>query len=182
MRPNHRLRLFVSCVWTSVTTVACHTAAAQADGAGMATRNLSTSAIDAVTRKQLLDARDAIWHAWFANDTVQLARLLPAAVAAGDGNQRWEDRHATLEGARGFATGGGKLVGLEFPRTEIRISGDVAVIFSTFVMETEYQGRRQKGMGRSTEVFVHQGGEWKNPFWHLGYDPDSVRDRGQQER
>jgi ketosteroid isomerase-like protein len=143
-------------------------ARAQTDASGTTATRLATTDTDSSTRTDVLRARQAIWRAWFANDTARLARLLPEAVAAGTAGEPWQDRRATLEGARRFVGQGGKLLRLEFPQTEIRTSGDVAVVFSTFVLETESGGRRQTTTGRSTEVFVRRNGGWQNPFWHLG--------------
>ena len=48
-------------------------------------RGASTSdSVDARTRAALLASRDAIWRAWFANDTAALARLLPRSTTAGE--------------------------------------------------------------------------------------------------
>ncbi len=135
------------------------------------TGSVATGDIDAPTRQQLLAARDAVWQAWFSNDTAHLQKLLPPAVAAGqaDGTtNQWEDRRKTLDDAEQFVAGGGKLVKLEFPRTEIRLAGDVAVVFSTFEFETDRNGQQHTTRGRSTEVFVRRNGEWVNPLWYLG--------------
>lgn len=120
-------------------------------------------------RKRLLEAREALWRAWFSNDQQKLAEMLPddtLAINSGDGP--WEDRAAILEGAKQFAAGGGKLVRLEFPRTEIRMYGFTAIIYTTYVLETESaSGEKQASSGRATEVFVFRDGKWVNPGWHM---------------
>jgi ketosteroid isomerase-like protein len=58
------------------------------------------------------------------------------------------------------------LVRLEFPRTEIQRFGDVAILYSKYVVETEMKGKRSVSSGRATEVFVLQNGKWTNPGWH----------------
>jgi len=123
-------------------------------------------AVDPAIRTELVQARDAIWRAWFAHDTAALARLLPEAVAAGSGRS-WQDRAAILEESRQFAAGGGRLVALEFRDTEITLSGDVAVVRSVYRLETERAGVRSTSGGRAVEVFVRRDGEWTNPFWRL---------------
>jgi hypothetical protein len=53
---------------------------------------------DSATERAILRARDAMWHAWFADGTAQLSQLLPEAVAAGgdaESGQRWTDRRPT---------------------------------------------------------------------------------------
>jgi hypothetical protein len=138
-------------------------------GAADATPVSSTP--DSATRRAILGARTAIWKAWFANDTAQLRRLLPEAVAAGVGagrDQRWADREQTTHEAQQFVAAGGKLIGIAFPRTEIQVAGDVAVVFSTYELRTSVRGTIHTTHGRSSEVFVRSNGRWVNPFWHLG--------------
>lgn len=56
---------------------------------------------------------------------------------------------------------------LEFPRTEIRIAGNAAIILTTYRMELENGGSFSTISGRATEIFVRQGGRWVHPSWHL---------------
>jgi hypothetical protein len=124
---------------------------------------------DAATRTELVAARDAIWRAWFGNDTLALARLLPEAAAAGsDGS--WEDRRAILDGSRRFVAGGGTLVSLEFRDTDISLFGSVAVVRSAYRYEVQQGGKTEARSGLATEVFVRRNGIWINPFWHLGHE------------
>ncbi len=121
-------------------------------------------------RKSLLAAREAVWRAWFAGDTKQLTELLPEDTIAinSGGEEEWPGRDAILESSRQFAAGGNKLVRLEFPRTEIRAYGRTAVIYTTYLFETESSnGRRSTSTGRATEFFVLRDGKWLNPGWHL---------------
>ncbi len=122
-------------------------------------------------RAELLTAREAVWRSWFANDTAQLARLLPANLLAippqGDG---WQSLKEVLAESRGFAASGGKLVRLEFPRTEIQVFGPVAVVYSTYLFETETGGQANTLTGRVTEVFEWVDGRWVNPSWHMDND------------
>ncbi|MGO8794272.1 MAG: DUF4440 domain-containing protein, partial [Candidatus Sulfotelmatobacter sp.] len=59
-----------------------------------------------------------------------------------------------------------KLVWLEFPRTEVQHFGDVAIVWSSFLVETEVGGKRTSSSGRATEIFVRENGHWTNPGWH----------------
>ena len=61
----------------------------------------------------------------------------------------------------------GKLLALEFPRTEIQVYGYTAVIYSDYAYELEVGGQAKRRAGRVTEVFVLRGGQWVNPGWHL---------------
>lgn len=122
----------------------------------------------ATDRKELLAAREAVWRAWFAGDQEQLERVLPDdTIAINNAEDNWEDRAAVLEGSRKFAAEGGRLVRLEFPRVEIQSYGNVAVLYSLWVTETESHGQRTVNSGRATEIFVRRNGRWLNSGWHL---------------
>jgi ketosteroid isomerase-like protein len=126
---------------------------------------------DARTRAELIAAREAIWRAWFAFDSAALERLLPErALALEPGGGEWAGREEILRSSAAYARGGGRLVALAFPKTDFHVFGDVAVVYSRFVLETESGGRRSTQRGQATELFVRRGGMWQNPSWHLAYD------------
>jgi Domain of unknown function (DUF4440) len=139
------------------------------------TRDGSSAAPFAFTdarRAELLQAREAVWRAWFAHDTAQLKVLLPDnLIAIPPVGNDWQSLNATLMESRGFAGSGGKLVRLEFPRTEIQTFGPVAVVYSTYLFETETGGQRSTIKGRVSEVFEYRDGRWVNPSWHMDNDP-----------
>lgn len=119
-------------------------------------------------KKQLLDAREAVWRAYFSNDRAALEKLIPeetVTIEASDDN--WGNRNAVLEGAAMFAKSGGKLIKLEFPKTEIQVYGYTAVVYSNYSYELEVGGKRSQQSGRVTEVFVLRKGQWVNPGWHM---------------
>lgn len=119
-------------------------------------------------KKRLLDAREAVWRAYFANDRAALEKLIPeetVTIEAGDNN--WGNRSAVLEGAARFAKSGGRLVKLDFPKTEIQVYGATAVVYSNYLYELETGGQRYQQTGRVTEVFVLRKGQWVNPGWHM---------------
>ena len=119
-------------------------------------------------KKRLLDAREAVWRAYFSNDRAALEKLIPeetVTIEAGDNN--WGNRNAVFEGAAGFAKSGGKLVKLEFPKTEIQVYGYIAVVYSNYSYELDTGGQRHQQSGRVTEVFVLRKGQWVNPGWHM---------------
>jgi ketosteroid isomerase-like protein len=119
-------------------------------------------------KKRLLNAREAVWRAYFSNDRGALEKLIPEeTIAINAGNNNWENRDAILEGAAQFAKSGGKLVRLEFPRTEIQVYGFTAFVYSTYSYELEIGGQRSQHSGRVTEVFVLRQGQWVNPGWHM---------------
>ena len=123
--------------------------------------------VSATERRELLEAREAVWRAWFGNDTEALQRLVPAdTVAINAGEEAWGDMDAVLKSARDFAGSGVRLVRLEFPRTVIQRFGDVAILYSTYMFELDASGGRTATSGRATEVFVRRDGRWVNPGWH----------------
>jgi ketosteroid isomerase-like protein len=119
-------------------------------------------------KKRLLDAREAVWRAFFAGDRVTLEKLIPAeTVAIEAGYNNWSKRESILSGAAEFARSGGKLIKLEFPRTEIQMYGLTAIVYSDYSYELETAGKRSTQAGRVTEVFVLRNGQWVNPGWHM---------------
>ena len=118
-------------------------------------------------KRKLLEAREAVWRAWFGGDRAALEKLLPAELLALGPGGDWTDRAATLEGSARFAGLGGKLVRLEFPRTEIQVYGETAIVYSSYLYELEQGGNRSTNTGRVTEVFVNRDGQWVNPSWHM---------------
>jgi ketosteroid isomerase-like protein len=137
--------------------------AESADEQNQVPRTLSDQA-----KKRLLAAREAVWRAYFSNDRAALEKLIPEetlTIEAGDNT--WGNRNAVLEGAARFKKSGGKLIKLEFPKTEIQVYGFTAVVYSTYSYELEIGGQRSQQTGRVTEVFVQRKGQWINPGWHM---------------
>lgn len=115
----------------------------------------------------LLRARETVWRAWFAGDTATLASLVPpGTIVISSGEKEWKGRDEVLQGSAAFHAHGGRLIRLEFPRTEIQHFGDVAITYSQYVYETEEDGKRSVTSGRVTEIFVLHDGHWTNPGWH----------------
>jgi ketosteroid isomerase-like protein len=119
-------------------------------------------------KKALLVAREDVWRAYFAGDRSGLERLLPEELLTIEPwTSDWGNRKAVLQGSEHFAAGGGKLVRLEFPKTEIQAYGYTAIVYSSYIYETEEGGKRTVNSGRATETFVFHDGAWVNPGWHL---------------
>ncbi len=119
-------------------------------------------------RSQLLREREAVWRAYFNNDQAALEKVLPAElVGVNAGEEKWVDRSATLVAASQFAQSGGKLLRLAFPRTDIQLYGDTAVLYTTYEYDLEIGGKRESAAGRGTEIFVRRNGHWVNSGWHL---------------
>jgi hypothetical protein len=137
----------------------------------LAAHGLSAQLPSKDIERQVLAARDTIWHAWYGNDTAALNRILPrastAASSRGPGQVSWEDRASILAGARQSAGGGRRLERIDFAGTKIALDGGVAVVTSTYTAVTRTTARTDTTRGRATEVFVRDGERWVNPFWHL---------------
>ena len=117
--------------------------------------------------EDLLRARESVWRAWFAGDSKTLEELVPpGTIVMSGGEKQWKHQNDVLRSSAEFHSKGGKLIRLEFPRNEIQHFGNVAVIWSTYVLETEVDGKRSLGSSRVTEIFVYQHGHWTNPGWH----------------
>jgi len=119
--------------------------------------------------ERLLRVRETVWRAWFAGDVKTLEELVPPeTIVMSGGEEQWKHQADVLRTAADFHAKGGKLVRLEFPHTEIQHFGSVAIVWSSYVLETELDGKRSPDSGRVTEIFVWQHGRWTNPGWHTG--------------
>ncbi len=117
--------------------------------------------------EELLRARETVWRAWFAGDTKTLEKLVPPeTIVMSGGEEKWKHRVDVLQSAVEFYAQGGRLVRLEFPRTEVQHFGDVAIVWSNYIVETDINGKRAPSAGRATEIFVRRHGQWTNPGWH----------------
>lgn len=116
---------------------------------------------------QLLQVREAVWRAWFANDTKTLQALVPTeTIVISGGEEKWKHQAEVFQSAADFQSAGGKLIRLEFTHTEVQHFGDVAIVWSNFLVETQMDGKSSVSTGRVSEVFVRRDGHWLNPGWH----------------
>ena len=128
---------------------------------------VSAAASTARDQTELLKARETVWRAWFANDAKTLEQLVPpGSIVISAGEEKWKNQKDILQSSTEFHAAGGKLIRLEFPRTEIQHFGKVAFVFSQYLLETEMDGKRSTSSGRVTEIFVLRHGKWVNPGWH----------------
>lgn len=119
-------------------------------------------------KKRLLDAREAVWRAYFGGDRVTLEKLIPEDTITIEADENtWGNRQMVLDGADRFVKAGGKLLKLEFPKTEIQTYGLTAIVYSNYSYEIEIGSRHINKTGRVTEIFVLRKGEWVNPGWHM---------------
>jgi ketosteroid isomerase-like protein len=124
--------------------------------------------LDEGERKAVLAAREAVWRAWFAGDTDALKKLVPPElISIGSQSDAFGTLASNLEGARGFASSGGKLTRLVFPRTEFQAYGNTVILYTTYEMDLLAGGRTNTERGVATEVFVERDGQWINTGWQL---------------
>ncbi len=116
---------------------------------------------------ELLHIRESVWRAWFAGDSTLLSRLVPAdTVVISAGDKEWKRQADVLKESRAFHASGAKLIRLNFPKTVVQHFGNVAIVWSDYVLEIESHGKRSVSSGRATDVFVLRDGTWVNPGWH----------------
>ncbi len=119
-------------------------------------------------KKSLLEAREAVWRAYFAGDRTALEKLIPEETITIEADQNdWGTRQMVLDGAERFVKTGGKLLKLEFPKTEIQLYGYTAIVYSDYSYEIAIGPQHINKAGRVTEVFVLRKGQWVNPGWHM---------------
>ncbi|HTO89262.1 MAG TPA: nuclear transport factor 2 family protein [Thermoanaerobaculia bacterium] len=124
-------------------------------------------------RKELLGARDAAWRAFFQTDPAVIEKAIgPELIAIQESDEKWESRASVTALSRFLNQKGVRLLRLEFPRTEIQVFGNVAILYYTYVFETGI-GDKSTGVdsGRGTEIFVHRDGRWVDVGWHLDNGP-----------
>jgi ketosteroid isomerase-like protein len=115
----------------------------------------------------LLRVRESVWRAWFAGDGKLLQRLVPAeTIVISAGDKEWKGQSEVLKESADFHASGAKLTRLEFPKTRIQHFGNVAIVWSEYVLEIDSNGKKTVSGGRATEIFVWRGGAWLNPGWH----------------
>lgn len=116
---------------------------------------------------KLLQVRESVWRAWFAGDTTLLGRLVPPnTVVISAGDKEWKRQADVLKESAEFHASGAKLTRLDFPKTIVQHFGDVAVVWSDYVLEIDSDGKHSVSSGRATEIFVLRHGAWLNPGWH----------------
>ncbi|MDQ8755723.1 nuclear transport factor 2 family protein [Sphingosinicella sp. LHD-64] len=132
-----------------------------------ASSRMESVAVTGEQRAELLVARETAWRSFFSDDPARLERLLgPEVIAIQPHQENWENRDQLIALARGMQRQGTRITRLEFPRTEIQIFGDVAILYFTYVFGTATAERSGTFSGRGTEIFVRRDGRWIDVGWH----------------
>jgi len=128
----------------------------------------TSTVVSEKTRGELLAARDAAWRAFFTEDPGRLESMLgPELIAIQQSQEKWESKADLIKMAHAIRKQGIKITDIKFPRTEIQLFGDVAVLYYTYVFGTAGNGWAVTDEGRGTEVFVRRDGKWVDVGWHL---------------
>src|SRR5258705_2816396 len=73
-------------------------------------------------KKRLLDAREAVWRAFFAGDRATLEKLIPdGTVAIGADDNNCSNRQTIFDGSAQLAKNVGQSLNLEFPQTHVQV-------------------------------------------------------------
>jgi hypothetical protein len=119
-------------------------------------------------RAELLTAREVAWRSFVQKDPAVVEGILaPELIAIQENSGRWENRERLVELAKSMGERGVQMTRLEFPRTEIQLFGDTAILYYTYIMEQKLGANTAVSAGRGTEVFVRRKGRWVDVGWHL---------------
>ena len=126
-------------------------------------------------KRSLLEAREAVWRAWYGGDTAALERLLPPElVTLHSGPNGWGERDSIIKSSAEFARSGGKLTRLVFPRTEFQQYGNTVIIYTSYELDVQRGGALRTEHGKATEIFLRRGGRWLNTGWQLAPEPSAA--------
>ena len=97
---------------------------------------VQTSALTDEVRRELLDARETAWRSFFQKDLAVVERILaPELIAIQENSEHWVNRTRMIAMAKAMNEQGVHLLRLEFPRTEIQLFGDTAILYYTYIFE-----------------------------------------------
>jgi hypothetical protein len=122
------------------------------------------------TRNELLQAREAAWRSFFQEDpaTAIQKTISPDVIAIQENEEKWDNRVHLIDVAKAMQSQKIKLIRLEFPRTEVQVFNDTAILYYTYIFETGIEGGVSGvDAGRGTEVFVRKEGHWLDVGWEL---------------
>ena len=131
-------------------------------------------------RQELLAAREAAWRfvLSFQNDPSAVKRIYASEfIEFKAASESLEDRFSLPYVAASMRQRGDELLRLKFPRTDIRLYGDTAVLYYTYIMERRLGGENVIDAGRGTEVFVRRNNRWLDAGRHLDNGPFERHER-----
>lgn len=110
----------------------------------------------------LLEAREAVWRAYFTCDSVGLVALLPEQMIG-----MGETRAQIIANAQAFVRGSWRYEGITFTDDEFIVSDSMVVTFANYDVKVTENGKPVPMKGHAIEVFKLVDGHWINPSWHL---------------
>ncbi len=122
------------------------------------------------TRQELFDAREAAWRSFFVADPAAAIEksISPAVIAIQQNEERWDNRAHLIAVSRAMQKQNIKLIRIEFPRTEVQLFAETAILYYSYIFETGVEGKESWiDTGRGTEMFVRHDGRWIDVGWHL---------------
>jgi Domain of unknown function (DUF4440) len=125
-------------------------------------------------RQELLAARERAWRfvLSFQNDPAAVERIYASEfIAVEAASETLEDRFGLTFVAESMRQRGDQLLRLKFPRTDIRLYGDTAILYYTYIMERRLGGEKVIDSGRGTEIFVRRNDRWLDAGRHLDNGP-----------
>lgn len=129
---------------------------------------MSPITVSAEARKIILGGRNDVWQAWFTNNKPALAKAIPEEIIIiSPGGNDMRHQQQVLSSSEQFVKSGGKLLRLEFPKDEIQVYGSTIILYSTYLYETESNGKKELTAGRATDMFIIRNGNFVNVGWHL---------------
>jgi len=104
--------------------------------------------------------------------------LAPELIAIQESSDQWENRERLVKLAKSMGERGVQMTRLEFPRTEIQLFGDTAILYYTYIMEQKLGANTAVSAGRGMEAFVRRKGRWVDVGWHLDNGAFQQKDGG----
>jgi len=146
---------------------------------GLVSLGLAADAPSDQVRKELLAAREVAWRSFVQKDTAVVEGILaPELIAIQENSDQWENRERLVKLAKSMGERGVQMTRLEFPRTEIQLFGDTAILYYTYIMEQKLGANTAVSAGRGMEAFVRRKGRWVDVGWHLDNGAFQQKDGG----
>ena len=118
-------------------------------------------------RKRLLDAREAVWRAYFAGDRAALEKLLPEELIHPGIRRRMGIAKRCWMVRRDLRPAAASWCAWSFRKPRFSpMAPRRSFIRATFTRSNRAESGRSNS-GRVTEVFVNRNGAWVNPSWHM---------------
>lgn len=139
-------------------------------GSDQPAQELASSTLTDDVRQELLKARDEAWRSFFTgeNRAAFVEKILGSElIAIQQSGEKWENRDNLIKMAMAMEKQDVKITHIEFPRTEIQLFDNTAILYYTYILTSGTDKWSATDAGRGTEVFVYRNGRWIDVGWHL---------------